>query len=328
MDSIVETLTARAQAALGHWNLPAQTPALLKYRENAVFKVRLANGRPAALRLHRPAYHSQAALSSELAWMAHLRASGLTVPAPAPTADGKLLVILPVEGGEPHCVDLIGWVDGEPLGESGTPLPRAGRDLPAIFATIGRDMARMHASADAFPTPKGFERPAWDAEGLLGDAPFWGRFWDCEALSEEDRDYLTGLRDHLQVKLAEIAKDLDFGLIHADLVRENVFVQGEGVAFIDFDDCGFGFRLFDLATALLRNRREPDFADLHFALLHGYAEIRPQAKAEFVHLQLFLLLRALTYIGWAASRPELADNAARLQRYVADVRALAEEVSR
>ena len=328
MDGIVETLTARAQAALAHWNLPAQAPQLLKYRENAVFKVRLADGRPAALRLHRLAYHSQATLASELAWMADLRARGLAVPEPIPAVDGACLVALRGDGDAPHHADLIGWVAGEPLGESGVPLPREGRDLPAIFAAIGRDMACMHDAADAFSKPEGFERPAWDAAGLLGDAPFWGRFWDCQALSPEDRDFLTRLRGDLSETLAALAPVLDFGLIHADLVRENVFVQGETVAFIDFDDCGFGFRLFDLATALLRNRREDDFADLRDALLAGYCEVRPQARAEFVHLPLFLLLRALTYIGWAAARPDLPDNAARLTRYVADVRALAEGISR
>ncbi len=143
MDGIVETLTARAKAALAHWNLPAQVPQLLKYRENAVFKVRLADGRPAALRLHRPAYHSQAALASELAWMADLRGQGLAVPEPIPAVTGALLVALPAEGDVPHYADLIGWVEGEPLGETGVPLPREGRDLPAIFAAIGRDMARM-----------------------------------------------------------------------------------------------------------------------------------------------------------------------------------------
>ena len=124
MDGIVETLTATATAALAHWNLPAQVPQLLKYRENAVFKVRLADGQPAALRLHRPAYHSQAALASELAWMADLRRQGLAVPEPIPAVTGALLVALPADGDVPHYADLIGWVEGEPLGETGVPLPR------------------------------------------------------------------------------------------------------------------------------------------------------------------------------------------------------------
>ncbi|WP_025199371.1 phosphotransferase [Brucella sp. BO2] len=133
------------------------------------------------------------------------------------------------------------------------------------------------------------------------------------------------VREDLSVVLADLAPQLDQGLIHADLVRENVFLRDGSVAFIDFDDCGFGFRLFDLATVLLRNRREPDYPALRAALLSGYEAVRPRLAREFAHLPLFLLLRALTYIGWAAARPELPDNIARLNRYVADVRALVEE---
>lgn len=36
-----------------------------------------------------------------------------------------------------------------------------------------------------------------------------------------------------------------------------------------------------------------------------------------------MLLRALTYIGWAGARPELPDNKERPERHVADVRLLA-----
>ena len=320
---MVEILTERAIAALAHWDLPQQVPELIKYRENAVFKVRLAWGEPAALRLHRPAYHSQAALASELAFMANLRDRGLAVPQPIPAADGALLVAF---GEGPYHADLIGWVEGEPLGETGVPLVETARDLPAIFRAIGREMALLHGAADAFRQPVGFERPAWDAAGLLGEAPFWGRFWDCPVLAAEDRTWLTALREDLSARLAAIAPGLDHGLIHADIVRENIFVRKGGVAFIDFDDCGFGFRLFDLATTLLRNRREPNYPAFRNALLEGYAAVRPQAKASFEHLPLFLLLRALTYIGWAAARPELADNADRLRRYIADVRALAAEL--
>lgn len=323
MDGILEALTARASAALAHWDLPVQVPELIKYRENAVFKVKLAWGEPAALRLHRPAYHSAAALASELAFMASLRDRGLAVPEPIPAANGALLVAF---GDGPDHADLIGWMEGEALGETGVPLDGKGRDLPAIFAAVGREMALLHGAADAFRRPEGFERPAWDAAGLLGERPFWGRFWDCPALAPADRGWLTALRAALSDRLATVAPGLDYGLIHADIVRENIFVRKASVAFIDFDDCGFGFRLFDLATTLLRNRREPDYPALRHALLEGYAAARPQARAEFAHLPLFLLLRALTYIGWAAERPDLHDNADRLRRYVADARALAAEL--
>ena len=328
MGGIESVLAARARAALGHWALLDQRPELIKYRENAVFRVRLKDGGAAALRLHRPGYHAEAALSSELLWMADLRGRGIAVPEPIVTLDGRLLVRLETEEGEPQFADLIGWVEGAPLGASGTPFTRSRAELRDLFGAIGREMARLHDAADRFDRPAGFSRPSWDAAGLLGEEPFWGRFWDCAGLDPADRDFLAALRARLADDLAALAGGLDSGLIHADLVRENVLVDGGRVTFIDFDDSGFGFRLFDLATALLRNRSEPDYPLLREALLAGYAAIRPAMTAEFVHLPLFLLLRGLTYIGWAGARPELPDSHARLGRYLADARLLLADYER
>lgn len=323
MQSMGEELTERARRVLHCWGLPDQIPQLLKYRENAVFRVTLADGGKAALRLHRPGYHSRAALSSELVWMADLRRKGVLVPEPIASGDGAFLVALDIGGGATQYADLIGWVDGDPLGESGRPLGGPRPELEAIFNAIGRQMARMHVAADGFGAPAGFERPSWNEAGLLGDAPFWGRFWDCDGLDGADRAFLSSVRADLTGRLASISRSLDKGLIHADLVRENVFVKDGTVAFIDFDDCGFGFRLFDIATALLRNRREPDYPAIRDALLAGYVSIRPAMATEFVHLPLFLLLRSVTYVGWAGARPELPDSEDRVRRYVAETRDLA-----
>ena len=54
---------------------------------------------------------------------------------------------------------------------------------------------------------------------------------------------------------------------------------------IDFDDGGFGFRLFDIATALIKHRVEPDFTDLRAALIEGYHSQRTLdvGALEFFH---------------------------------------------
>jgi Ser/Thr protein kinase RdoA (MazF antagonist) len=318
----IDELKCMARQALAPWALPDQQPELLKYRENAVFRVRLADGGQAALRLHRPGYHSQAALRSELLWMDDLRRRGLRVPRPLPATDGSLLVA--IEGREPQFADLIGWVAGRQIGETGKPLAHSPGDLAAIYRALGEAMADVHSAADGWTKPADFHRAAWDAEGLLGDAPLWGRFWDCPALSESDRLFLCDLRPHLRERLLAAATGLDFGLIHADLVRENVLVDSRSVALIDFDDCGYGFRLFDIATALLRNRQEERYALIKSSLLQGYRSRRPLEEAALAHLPLFLLLRSLTYIGWAGERPELPDAADRMARYVRDARQLAD----
>lgn len=325
MSVLVEDLSRRAIEALAHWRLPEQVPELLKYRENAVFKVRLGDGGKAALRLHRPGYHERAALLSELQWMADLRSRGLAVPRPLATPDGRLLVELEAAASVTRYGDLIGWMDGAPIGESGTPLSQDAGRLAKIYFSVGAAMADLHTAADAWLPPPGFSRPAWDLQGLLGETPFWGRFWDCPGLADDDRLFLGALRQRLPPLLGAISSVLDFGLIHADIIRENVLVSEGGVAIIDFDDCGHGWRLFDLATTLLRNRREEHYAVIRTSLLNGYASRRPLSAEALSHLPLFLLLRGLTYIGWLGARPELPDAGARMARYVADARQLAGE---
>jgi len=316
-------LDARAAEALSHWQTPPQAPRLLKYRENAVFRVEL-DGAPAALRIHRAGYHDEAALRSELVWMAHLRANGLAVPRPIPARDGRLLVRLPAGHGfqEQHA-DAMSWVHGTPLGASGAPLSLQGERLASTSFTIGAAMARMHAITDAWMLPSDFVRPSWDCEGLLGETPLWGRFWDCAGLSDAQRGALSNLRLRLQSELKAQGPSLDYGLIHADLVRENVFVDRGKIAFLDFDDSGFGWRIFDIATALIKNRAEPDYASIERSLIAGYRSERLISDDALATLPLFTVLRSLTYIGWFAARPELTDTARRVTRFADESLAMA-----
>lgn len=318
--TIRDALQKRALEALDHWPVQAREPVLMKYRENAVFRVTLEDGQFAALRLHRPGYHDETSLRSELHFMAALKLGGLDVPSPIATSSKQSLVRLSANKhfAEQHA-DVVSWIDGVPLGQSGTPLSQSAEMQADIFFRIGRDMATMHELADAWQPPERFRRPAWDTEGLIGEKPLWGRFWDCQGLSSDSIAALSALRAELRFALANTdSRHLDYGLIHADLVRENIFLTGtEGnVAFIDFDDAGHGFRLFDLATTLLKNQSEPAYPAIERALIAGYRSRRTLFDAALASLPLFMVLRSLTYIGWLAERPEIPDAAARLTRYV------------
>ncbi|NTJ67847.1 homoserine kinase [Agrobacterium rhizogenes] len=318
--AIHDALQKRALEALDHWPVQAREPVLMKYRENAVFRITLEDGQFAALRLHRPGYHDETSLRSELHFMAALRLGGLDVPSPVPTTNRQSLVRLQANRHFPdQHADVVSWIDGVPLGQSGTPLSQSAEMQEAIFFRIGQNMATMHELADAWEPPERFRRPAWDTDGLVGEKPLWGRFWDCRGLSSESTIALSALRHELRRALANADnQNLDYGLIHADLVRENIFLTGtdSNVAFIDFDDAGHGFRLFDLATTLLKNRNEPAYPAIEKALISGYRSRRALSDAALASLPLFTVLRSLTYIGWLAERPEIPDSAERLSRYV------------
>ena len=298
-----------ASAALAHWGLAATDMHLIKYRENAVFRVELADGRRVALRIHRHAYHSDAELHSELQWLDALAVAGIPVPQILPAQDGSLFRNVQVPAvPEARQVDIFAWVEGRQLGsvEAGVEL-----DLPTvrgIYRTIGTLAARLHEHSTRWTLPEGFVRHAWDADGLAGATPFWGRFWELEQLNDEERSLLVKARDAVHAGLSaygsDPANDGRYGLIHADLVAENQRDNGADVRLIDFDDAGFGWHLFELATALYFESDAPHFETAFAALVEGYRSVRDLPEAQLAHMPLFFAARSFTYLGWIHTRPE------------------------
>lgn len=282
-----------AEEAAAHWG--GTDLRLLRNRENAVYAMRLPDGRRAALRLHRPGYQGAAAIRSELWWCAELAGRGVAVPAPLPSTHGEMLPQL--TGG--RVASAIAWVKGQPFGEAGHPLPGTTAQQIARHHTLGHLLATVHTVTDTLVLPPDFTRPRWDIDGLTGETPFWGRFWEHPALGPEDGRTLRRARDFLREALTDHARTAPLGPIHADVLRENILVDGEQLSLIDFDDSGIGFRLYDLGTVMSQNLYEPQRPALQQALIDGYAALRP---LDSNMVPVFTLARVLASVGWAAPR--------------------------
>ncbi|MEM7120433.1 MAG: phosphotransferase [Pseudomonadota bacterium] len=299
------------QLAAARWEFAEDTLDLVAERENKIYSALDAKGRRFALRLHRDGYVTEQEILSELAWADVLSADGVAVPSPLASAEGRLV----------ECIDgrlfsALTWMPGRPMGEGGKPL--ALRDRQTVFRNIGIALAQLHSTSDGWSPPATFVRRSWDLEGLLGEAPVWGRFWENPFLSDDDLSVITHARAVTRAMLEDIGPSLDYGLIHADALRENILVDGTDVILIDFDDSGYGYRLFEIATTLLRNNDEPDVADLTKALLEGYRTVRP---LDTTYLPLFMVLRTFTYLGWIVPRidePEGHDRCALFVREAVD----------
>lgn len=306
---------AALKQALRLWGLADRPCQLIAERENRVYRIEAPQG-PVALRLHRPGLRTLAELQSELDWMAALAAGGLTVPRPVPALDGRMV----------HTVgtiiaDVLTWLPGAPMGRDG----RLGAqdDLAGAYRELGGQMAQLHRLSDGWTPPQGFVRPAWDRDGLVGERPLWGRFWENPLLTAPQATLLRQARDRAGARLGALAQGADYGLIHADLVPENVLMAPDGPGLIDFDDGGHGFRLFDLATALNRTLRADDPAPLGRALLDGYRAARP---IDLDALPLFQALRSFTYVGWIVPRLREAGAEARAARSIALACTMAERL--
>ncbi|MFZ6050097.1 phosphotransferase enzyme family protein [Pseudomonas sp. CR3202] len=320
-----------AASALRQWDGEYVGLELIKYRENAVFCATRADGRRSALRIHRKDYHSEEALRSELEWMEVLAAGGIGVPPIIRTRSGEHLAeVHSEELAESRHVDMLGWLAGTPIGSAENGL-EVDADVAALFAEAGAVAARIHLRSAQWQQPNGFSRHAWDEEGLIGERPFWGRFWELDLLDAEQRELLQATRQAARMDLRRYGRSLEnFGMIHADLVPENLLLDNRRLHLIDFDDAGFGWHMFELATALYFCLDDPHYAEIEAALLHGYQAVKPLGAADRATLPLFLALRGLTYLGWIHTRresrtaeelaPLLIERACRLARAYLDQR--------
>ncbi len=304
---------AFARAALVAWAVPDTTPRLIKNRENAVFEVVAPDGGRAALRLHRPGYQTDAAIRSELVWAQELAKAGMELPRPIPCKSGDLISPVTEAG---RMASIMSWVDGVPLGDSGIDVAWGAATQLDLFRSLGAELAKLHKLSDALTLPDDFMRARLDIDGLLGDAPNWGCFWDNPALTATQKELLLETRQHLRGVLeGHLAKGADFGLIHADAISENVLTADGDVTLIDFDDGVFGFRIYELGVAMSQVWARPNAQNLATALVNGYGLDAENAKL----IPAFTTIRTLASCGWAISRyaaddPVLLDYADRATR--------------
>lgn len=278
-----------AREAAAYWG---GTPVrLIANRENAVFEMAMPQGR-AALRLHRTGYQDDAAITSELWWCAALSAAGVAVPAALAAPGGYLVRLL-----DGRRASAVAWAEGQALGQVYDGLNVSPESAPRLHRRLGAVLRALHDATDRLTLPAGFTRPAWDIPGLVGETPFWGRFWEHPLASPDQRDTLIAARRFLAGALARhLAQGGSFGPIHADVLPENVLVDGQHVTLIDFDDSGFGFRLYDLGTALLHCLNQPAYPALRDALMAGYG------TGDVAMVDAFALMRACASVGWIMPR--------------------------
>jgi Ser/Thr protein kinase RdoA (MazF antagonist) len=277
---------------------------LISVSENVTFSVQNApTGRRHAVRVHRDGYHPRRDIESELAWIDELRADRtVRTPAVARTLTGDRVCEVDTASGPRHVV-LFDWVEGHAPDED---------DLLPWFEQIGEVTARLHQHSRTWTRPQAFSRMTWGFSEQLGPNGHWGRWQDSLGLDDDGRDVLGRCARTIEERLARFGCGADrFGLVHSDLRAANLMVSGDAVTVIDFDDCGFGWFLYDLAASLSFIEDRDDVPDLVDAWLTGYRTVTPLSADEVAELPTFVAMRRMLLTAWIASHPE-ADTAREL----------------
>ena len=290
-----------ARAALDHYDLPSGTSvALLNLSENATYKVDTPDDRRFALRIHRDGYHSQPAIASELAWLVDLRQTGVVAtPVPVQGRDGEIIQDIDhPQLTRPRHVVLSQWETGAE--------PGIGEDLIGPFEMLGEVTARMHVHARAWKRPPWFTRLTWDFDtALAGDKPHWGRWRDGVGMNAAKEKIFGRTVDLIGKRLAAYGKGPErFGLIHCDLRLANLLIDSGNVKAIDFDDCGFGWYMYDAATPVSFYEHEPQVPELIESWKTGYRKVLALPKEDESEIPTFIMLRRILLVAWVASHIE------------------------
>ncbi|MGW4640365.1 phosphotransferase enzyme family protein [Sphaerisporangium sp. NPDC004334] len=325
-----------ARRALRRYDVgPDAEVTLINVSENATFLVADA-GRRLILRVHRLGYHSRQAIASELDWLTALREeAGVPTPRVVPALDGSRVVGVADPGAAPRDCVMFAHVPGaEPaehrLGEHFGPLGAitARMHLHARRWRRPASFTRFHWDEDAAFGP----RPRW---GRWQDGAGVGRE-EHAVLGRLE----AALRDRL-TRFGKGPER--YGLIHADLRLANLLVGGAasggraataappggaghpgestagaavpspdarpvdpgtaGVTVIDFDDCGFGWYLYDLGAALSFIEHHPDVPEMAESWAGGYRTVLDLPREDEREIWTFIMLRRLLLVAWIGSHP-------------------------
>lgn len=303
--AVVDELTRRVADNLPRWGLScASELTLLNLSENATFAVcESASQRKLIVRVHRVGYSSAQQICSELAWIQALRDSHtVETAAPLPGVDGQLLQTLESLTGDASRFA----VAFEHLPGTHPDEQASQGEVAQWFERLGELTARMHQHARAWRLPADFQRRHWDLEGTVGPGAPFGCWQSAIGLDAEGKTILQRAVVHIQQRLQRFGMEsARYGLIHGDLRLANLLVDGSRLRIIDFDDCGFGWFLYDFATAVSFFEEQPMLPALLDAWLRGYENVTALSAAQRAEIPTFVVLRRIVLAGWLASHHEV-----------------------
>ncbi|MEZ4674424.1 MAG: phosphotransferase [Caldilineaceae bacterium] len=271
--------------ALRPYPLQIQQVKLFSYDTNLLYRVRTMGGESYVLRLANGRWRSRTNAAGEVQWLDALAAE-TTIPVPRiiRTTTGEAIVTPSAEGAPDgfHAL-LMSWLPGTLLGKQLT---------EENLAKMGELFGRLHQHAGDWQPPADFPTQRFDKMIARGEP---------ELLLSDPVSALyppgvaAGIAQMCEaVAGAYAALDpADLRVIHCDLWHDNIKVH-RGVLYpFDFEDTIWGYRLHDIAMAMLDLYEEMDqarYETLLAAFRTGYERYLPWPEGSLELLQIGRML--------------------------------------
>jgi Ser/Thr protein kinase RdoA (MazF antagonist) len=296
----IDVFNSVAQRAATHYDL-GENPVtqLLVLSENATYLVSDPTTGEAlgVLRVGRPGYHTLAEYESEIAWLRQINDyTPLVVANPLAAKDGSYITHVAYDDGDTYTCIMTQFLEGTAPDENDT------ENVVKQFELLGSVTAYLHRQTAIWNKTKELTRWHWDFDHTIGATPIWGRWQDFPGITTEEEAQLTRCAAIIKRRLEKYGQnESNYGLIHADLRQANILIEGDQVKVIDFDDCGFGWHVQDLASAISFIEHKEIVPALINAWLDGYRKILPFTDTDFMEIDTFIMMRRLQLTAWMGS---------------------------
>jgi Ser/Thr protein kinase RdoA (MazF antagonist) len=277
-----------ALQALARYDLKIDRVRLISSSTNLIYRI-IAGKRPYILRLAFPDWRSPEAAGAEAVWLAALaRDTDIPVPQIIPASDGNPVVRI----GPRHAL-LMTCLPGMSLSR---------RLTEENIRKMGELFGKLHEHAAAWTPPPAFPSRRFDRYLSRGEP---------EALLSEDR--LSELEPGDAETIREMGERVNAGyanldpadvrVIHCDLWHDNIKLHRGVLAPFDFEDVILGYRLHDIAMAMLDLAEEVGVEAYYDHLLPAFkAGYRARLPWPDGDLELLQMGRLLWKLNWIAAR--------------------------
>ncbi|MCP5020826.1 MAG: phosphotransferase [bacterium] len=234
---------SNSRAALRQYDLDIKRVDLIGKDTNLIYRVTATNGRCYALRLAYPGWRKRENAVSEVMWLDALaRETDIPVPSIVRAKNGSGVVDACAKGSDlsQHAL-LMTWLPGVPLGK---------RLTEENLSKMGDLFGRMHLHAETWKPPTGFSDDRFDRFMSHGEAPVLFDKSSLKPFSARQRGAIVTMRDIVEAAYAAM-NPTDMRVIHCDLWHDNIMLHNGVLTPFDFEDTIWGYRIHDLAMAML-----------------------------------------------------------------------------
>ncbi|MDC7125567.1 MAG: phosphotransferase [Spirochaetales bacterium] len=166
-----------------------------------------------------------------------------------------------------------------------------------LYRSLGEIAAKIRCQSEEWTLPSYYERMSWDFDGTFGEEwnNFYGESYRAEDwFSARDIKILDQSVELMKTRLEAYGKDPSrYGMIHSDLRTSNLLCSEEGVAAIDFDDCGQGWYMYEIAGIVALIEHRADLDEIVDEIITGYESIKSISNEDKEEIGTFIMMRRL-----------------------------------